>query len=115
MFKTITSCLMAVAISLPAAAHHTGRGRTVTASVYAEEFHGQTTASGETFWWWSPDQCAHPWLPFGTRVQLRHRGRTATCRIVDRLPLSRIDLSRGVANRLGLGPYDLAQVELTEL
>ena len=79
------------------------------ASWYGPGFHGRATASGERY-----DQnaatCAHRRLKFGTlvRVTVAGTGRSATCRINDRGPFVGgriIDVSRGVAARLGMiGP-----------
>nr|WP_236589746.1 septal ring lytic transglycosylase RlpA family protein [Ramlibacter aurantiacus] len=76
------------------------------ASWYGAAFQGKRTASGEPF-----DMhdltAAHPWLPFGTLVEVRSlvNGRTVTVRINDRGPFSGrrvIDLSRAAAQKLGL-------------
>jgi rare lipoprotein A len=88
-----------------------GRTMSGVASWYA---HGWRTASGERF---QPGglTAAHRWLPFGTRVLVRHRitGRTVEVTINDRGPFVGgriIDLSRGAAARLGMG--GTAPVEL---
>jgi rare lipoprotein A len=78
------------------------------ASYYGPGFHGEETASGETF-----DQremvAAHRHLPFGTvaRVTNLRNGRSVVVRIIDRGPYGRnyrkgtiIDLSKGAARRL---------------
>lgn len=78
------------------------------ASYYAEEFAGETTASGETF---DPSKftAAHPTLPFGTRVRVTRiegeRSRSVKVRINDRGPYSDdriIDLSEAAAEQLGM-------------
>ncbi len=80
-----------------------GRGQ---ASWYGERFQGRRTASGEPF-----DKneltAAHPSLPFGTRVRVRHArtGQEVTVRINDRGPSVRgriIDLSRAAAAEIGI-------------
>jgi rare lipoprotein A len=79
------------------------------ASYYGGNFHGRTTASGQRF---DMHQrvAAHPSYPFGTRVRVTNLEnlRQVVVTIVDRGPTRRyqaegviIDLSRGVANRLG--------------
>lgn len=64
--------------------------------------HGKRTASGERF---NPAAltAAHPSLPFGTRVTVRHGKRSVTVRINDRGPFVRgrcLDLSRAAFARL---------------
>jgi rare lipoprotein A len=80
------------------------------ATFYASSFHGERSASGETY-----DQrelvAAHPSFPFGTIVRVTNleNSRTVTVRIIDRGP-SRgsqragtiIDLSREAGRRLGM-------------
>lgn len=77
-----------------------GVAKAEVASVYWE---GSQTASGEHF---RPDglTAAHRTLPFGTRVQVCHRG-CVIVRINDRGPFIRgrsIDLSRGAARAVGV-------------
>lgn len=63
------------------------------------------TANGELF---VPDglTLAHRTLPFGTRVRVTYRGRSAVCRVNDRGPAKwtkrDLDLSRGCARAVGL-------------
>lgn len=87
------------------------------ASWYGGAFHGRQTASGERF-----DQhaatCAHRSLRFGTHVRVTNlaNGRTAVCRVNDRGPYiagRSIDVSRGVAARLGMIRSGTAPVRLT--
>jgi rare lipoprotein A len=88
------------------------------ASYYGPRHHGHRTASGGIF-----DQegmtAAHPWLPFGTKVQVTDRmtGRQVTVTITDRLGTRRriIDLSLGAARELGILTRGVASVELTAL
>jgi peptidoglycan lytic transglycosylase len=79
------------------------------ASYYGGDFHGRTTASGQRF---DMHQrvAAHPSYPFGTRVRVTNLEnlRQIIVTIIDRGPTPRyqaegviIDLSRGVAKRLG--------------
>ena len=64
---------------------------------------GKRTANGERF---NPNglTAAHRTLPFGTKLHLTHKGRTAIVRINDRGPFVRgknLDLARGAARALG--------------
>ncbi len=73
---------------------------------------GQTTANGERF---NPDgmTCAHKTLPFGTKLRITFRGKSADCRVNDRGPFTKgrqLDLSRGVAKKLrfdGVHPVEV--------
>lgn len=72
---------------------------------------GHTTADGSHF---RPDglSCAHRTLPFGTKLRVTFRGRSATCVVNDRGPFVRgrhLDMSRGMARALhfeGVHPVD---------
>lgn len=88
-----------------------------TASWYGPGFHGRLTASGERY-----DQhaatCAHRSLPFDTLVRIRNldNGRSAFCRVTDRGPFAAgrvIDVSRAVAQRLGMIRSGVAPVRIT--
>ncbi len=90
-----------------------------TASWYGPGFHGRRTASGERF-----DQealtAAHPRLPFGTRVLVRHEGtgETVIVRINDRGPFKRgriIDLAFAAARAIGMDRSGTAPVALYRL
>jgi rare lipoprotein A len=65
----------------------------------------QHTANGAVF---DPRgrTAAHRSLPFGTRVEVKYKGRSVVVRINDRGPLastgSALDLSRGAASELGM-------------
>lgn len=90
-----------------------GEGR---ASFYANQFHGRTTANGETF---NMNQltAAHPSLPFGTWVRVTNlrTGKDVVVRINDRGPFVKgriIDLSIGAAKELGILKSGTAQVKL---
>lgn len=87
------------------------------ASWYGPNFHGRTTANGETFDQWAMT-AAHKTLPFGTvlRVTNPSNGRSVEVRINDRGPFiagRSIDLSRAAAEAIGIG--GVAPVELAEL
>lgn len=87
------------------------------ASFYGPGFHGRLTASGERF-----DQngatCAHPSIRFGVKVRVLNlrNGKSAVCRVTDRGPYSRgrvIDVSKGVAAKLGMIRSGTAPVQIT--
>lgn len=88
------------------------------ASWYGNEHHGRRTASGEIFNQ-NAMTCAHLSLRFGTIVTVTNldNGRQATCRINDRGPArwtgKIIDVSRGMANALGMIRSGTANVRLT--
>lgn len=91
-----------------------GRG---VASWYGLPFHGRRTASGERFDM-TEFTAAHPWLPFGTLVQVRSlvNGRRIVVRINDRgphVPGRIIDLSHAAARALGLLSRGTKRVELS--
>jgi rare lipoprotein A len=90
-----------------------GQGK---ASFYSNQFHGRTTANGETF---NMNQltAAHPSLPFGTWVKVTNlrNGRDVVVRINDRGPFVKgriIDLSIGAAKEIGLLKSGTVQVKL---
>jgi rare lipoprotein A len=87
------------------------------ASWYGGHFQGRQTANGEIF-----DTnlltAAHKSLPFGTIVQVTHKGsgKTVQVRINDRGPFVAgriIDLSRAAADAIGLTAQGVAPVKLT--
>jgi len=86
--------------------------RPVTATVYDPWFQGRVTYCGQTFQWWGVS-AAHPWLPCGTRVQVRHQGRSLTVPITDRCECNSIDLSAGAAHRLGVPLDGIARVQIS--
>ena len=74
----------------------------VNVSWYGPGFHGKKTASGKTFNQWAYT-AAHPSLPFGTRLQLTHKGRSIIVTVNDRGPFVRgrqLDISKGAARAL---------------
>jgi len=86
------------------------------ASYYADDYAGQTTASGEPF---DPGAltAAHPSLPFGTRVRVtRVDGEeSVTVRINDRGPYADdriIDLSEAAARRIDMISEGVVEVRL---
>ena len=87
-------------------------------SWYGKRFHGRRTASGEKFDMYALT-AAHPSLPFGTRLRVRHleSGREVVVRINDRGPHvgGRIlDLSQAAAQALGMIHAGESQVALVE-
>lgn len=89
------------------------------ASWYGARFQGRRTASGEKFNA-NANTAAHRTLPLGTqaRVTNLHNGKSAVVRITDRGPASRrriIDVSRGVADRLGFRRRGTARVKVEVL
>lgn len=91
------------------------------ASYYADEFAGETTASGETF---DPRAftAAHPTLPFGTRVRVTRiegeRKRSVKVRVNDRGPYADgriIDLSEAAAEQLGMIDEGIIEVRIEVL
>ena len=84
--------------------------RTGLASYYGKAFEGEETASGETFHM-AEMVAAHPDYPLGTvaRITNLEGGGNVQVRIIDRGPTSEnvaegviIDLSKGVAEKLGM-------------
>ncbi len=89
---------------------------TGTASWYGPGFHGRKTANGEVFDM-NALTAAHLTLPFGSLVRLvdPKTGRSQLVRINDRGPYvddREIDVSFGVACRLGMEDRGLAHVRL---
>jgi rare lipoprotein A len=88
----------------------------VQASYYAEDYHGKTTANGETFNM-NDFTAAHKTLPFGTYVEVTNRanGKSVIVRINDRGPFvegREIDLSKAAATELGMLETGTAQVDI---
>ncbi|MBO4368710.1 MAG: septal ring lytic transglycosylase RlpA family protein [Desulfovibrio sp.] len=89
------------------------------ASYYAEQFHGEKTASGERFNMHAMT-CAHTILPFDTilRVTNLDNKRSVTVRVNDRGPFKDdriIDLSKEAAKRLGFIGKGTARVAIVAL
>ena len=86
------------------------------ASWYGKRFHGQKTASGETYDMYAMS-AAHPVLPIPSYARITHvrSGRQVVVRINDRGPFHAgrvIDLSYAAAYRLGLLDTGSAEVEI---
>jgi rare lipoprotein A len=87
------------------------------ASWYGNPYHGRTTASGETYDM-NEMTCAHPTLPFGTRLRVQNldNGRSVTVRVNDRGPFVKdriLDVSRKAARELGMIGPGTARVRIT--
>lgn len=94
-------------LAAPSAAREPA-AQTGLASFYGKQFHGEETASGETY---DMDElvAAHPSYPFGTRLRVTNlkNKRQVVVRVVDRGPADKhraedviIDLSKAAAARL---------------
>lgn len=88
----------------------------VTASYYAEQFHGKRTSNGEYFNMYSLT-CAHKSLPFDTvlRVTNLSNGKQVDVRVNDRGPFvvgREIDLSKAAAVQLNMIKTGTAKVKL---
>lgn len=90
--------------------------QTGEASSYGQEFHGKTTASGETF---NKNEmtAAHPTLPLGTKAKVTNldNGKSVDVRINDRGPYVKgrdIDVSQGAAEKLALTKSGVAPVKI---
>jgi len=89
------------------------------ASWYGSRFQGRRTASGERFDMHA-NTAAHRTLPLGTQARVTNlrNGKSAIVRINDRGPFGRgriIDVSRGVAQRLGFRGRGTARVKVEVL
>ena len=86
------------------------------ASWYGPGFHGKRTASGKRFN--KHDlTCAHPTLPFGTRLKVTHQnnGKTVMVVVNDRGPFVKrriVDLSYAAAKQIGMIHSGTAPVSL---
>ena len=114
-FKTtflIGFFILISSVSLFAEVYKTG----VTASYYAEDFHGKKTSNGERFNM-NDFTCAHKSLPFNTILKVTNlaNGKTCEVRVNDRGPfvLNReIDLSKAAATKLGMIGTGTTKVKL---
>lgn len=79
---------------------------------YGPGYHGNRTASGETFSRWART-AAHPTWPFGTRVRVTNpqNGRSSVVRINDRSDSS-LDVSEGVAAALGFKEQGIIDLDV---
>ena len=111
-FLLIGFFIVAAAFSLFAEVYKTS----VTASYYAEDFHGKKTSNGERFNM-NDFTCAHKSLPFNTILKVTNlaNGKTCEVRVNDRGPfvLNReIDLSKAAATKLGMIGSGTTKVKL---
>ena len=88
----------------------------VTASYYAEDFHGKRTSNGERFNM-NDYTCAHKSLPFNTILKVTNlaNGKTCEVRVNDRGPFvatREIDLSKAAAVKLGMIGTGTTKVKL---
>ena len=88
----------------------------VTASYYAEDFHGKRTSNGERFNMYDYT-CAHKSLPFGTILKVTNlaNGKSCEVRVNDRGPFvasREIDLSKAAAVKLDMIGSGTAKVKL---
>ena len=88
----------------------------VTASYYAEDFHGKRTSNGERFNM-NDYTCAHKSLPFNTILKVTNlaNGKTCNVRVNDRGPFvasREIDLSKAAAVKLGMIGSGTTKVKL---
>ena len=111
-FLLIAFFFVSASFSLFAEVYKTG----VTASYYAEDFHGKKTSNGERFNM-NDFTCAHKSLPFNTILKVTNltNGKTCEVRVNDRGPfvLNReIDLSKAAATKLGMIGSGTTKVKL---
>lgn len=88
----------------------------VTASYYAEDFHGKRTSNGERFNM-NDYTCAHKSLPFNTILKVTNlaNGKSCEVRVNDRGPFvasREIDLSKAAAIKLGMVGSGTTKVKL---
>ena len=88
----------------------------VTASFYADKFHGRKTASGEKFNMYDYT-AAHKTLPFGTVLKVTNlaNGKSVNVRVNDRGPFAKgreIDVSKAAAKELDMIDEGTATVSL---
>lgn len=106
MKRTLVTLAAFIASALPVQARY------VTATVYHEWYNGRVAYCGQVYRHWGVS-AAHPFLPCGTLVRVRHRGRTLTVPITDRCECSSLDLSAGAAYRLGVPLDGIATVHIS--
>ncbi len=121
---SITMLIMLLLVSCQRGVNQANAGaqsketKTGLASFYGQAFHGQETASGETF---NKNElvAAHPTYPTGTKVRVTNLAneQTVEVRVIDRGPSQEnqaegviIDLSKAAANKLDMIKDGRAQV-----
>lgn len=100
------------------------RGDVLEASWYGPGFHGRQMANGDTYNQYAMT-VAHKTLPFGTKLCIKNpdNGKSVVAVVTDRGPYQSIyrpgkaprdiDLSKGVADRLGVTQQGIARVVVT--
>lgn len=88
----------------------------VTASYYADKFHGRKTSSGEVFNMYDYT-AAHKTLPFGTMLRVTNlaNGKYVTVKVNDRGPFVKgreLDVSKAAAVKLGMIKTGTAKVRI---
>ncbi|MFW6112913.1 MAG: septal ring lytic transglycosylase RlpA family protein [Thermodesulfobacteriota bacterium] len=106
--------VQAQAATAAAVSHAPRQGRLVVASWYGKQHHGKTMANGQPFNMYA-DTVAHKKLPLGTRLTVTNpkNGASVDVRVTDRgpyIPGRNIDLSYGVARKLGVVEAGVARV-----
>ncbi len=107
----VVAGVMALALG---ATQQEAQAEPVLSSWYGPGFAGNLTANGEVFDPWAYT-AAHPYLPFGTLLQVSYAGNTVTVRVNDRGPYVHgrgLDLSQGAAQALGLYGVDWVDVQV---
>ena len=112
IFVLIGILIFANSIPVFAELYKTG----VTASYYAEDFHGKKTSNGERFNM-NDLTCAHKSLPFDTILKVTNlaNGKSVQVRVNDRGPFvatREIDLSKAAAVKLGMIGTGTTKVKL---
>ena len=113
--KRILPLIISVFFIVPAFAQELYKS-SVTASYYAEDFHGKKTSNGEIFNM-NALTCAHKSLPFNTELKVTNlaNGKSVVVRVNDRgpfVPYREIDLSKAAAVQLGMTGSGTTSVKL---
>ena len=113
MLKLFTAIATIAVASFNPSASSAG---TMLASWYGPDFHGRTTANGETYNMYGLT-AAHKTLPFGTKLRVCYKS-CVDVRINDRGPFigaRELDLSYGAAQAVGLIDPGVASLSVTYL
>lgn len=92
---------------------HAGETR-ITATVYHQWYNGRPDACGTTYLD-SKVSAAHAYLPCGTRLLVRHGGRSLVVRVTDRCDCNSLDLSYKAAKLLGVPTDGVARVTINRI
>lgn len=117
MKKVSIACMMALfafftTLAVSSDAH--ASTQKIYATWYGPGFHGRKTASGQRFNQYAMT-AAHRTLPFGTKVRVKHKGRSVIVVINDRGPFIKgrsLDLSKGAARKLKCGGVCLVEMKV---